>query len=103
MEDRLLFAPDVEQDLLEAYEWYQERRDGLGDEFLTCVEACIQAILRNPESHTTIYQDYRRALVRRFPYSVFYEYLGSTVIVQAVFHNARNPEKWRRRSPGSTK
>ena len=43
----LIFAPEVEQDLSEAYSWYQERRAGLGEEFLTCVDACIQAICRN--------------------------------------------------------
>jgi plasmid stabilization system protein ParE len=93
----LIFAPEVEQDLSEAYSWYQERRVGLGEEFLTCVDACIQAICRNPEMHAVIYKDYRRGLVRRFPYSVFYEYSGDSVTVYCVFHNSRDPTKWRRR------
>jgi len=40
----LVFASEVEQDLAEAYDWYQERKEGLGSEFLTCVDGCIQAI-----------------------------------------------------------
>jgi plasmid stabilization system protein ParE len=68
----LIFAPEVEQDLREAFDWYQERRPGLGEEFLTCVDACIQAICRNPEMQTLIYKDYRRGLLRRFPLSVQY-------------------------------
>ena len=40
----LIVAPEVEQDLIEAYNWYQGRRPGLGEEFLSCVDACVQAI-----------------------------------------------------------
>ena len=97
MPAELIFAPEVEPDLTEAYDWYEGRRPGLGEEFLSCVEACIQAICRNPEMHATVHADYRRGLVRRFPYSVFYEYAGDTVIVYCVFHNSRDPKKWRQR------
>ena len=93
----LIVAPEVEQDLSKAYDWYQERREGLGEEFLTCVDACIQAICGNPEMHAIIYKEYRRALVRRFPYSVFYELMGNTVTVYCIFHHSQHPEKWRKR------
>lgn len=43
---------------------------GLGEESLTCVDACIQVICRHPELYAKVYEDYRRALVRRFPYAV---------------------------------
>ena len=97
MPPELIFAPEVEQDLIEAYDWYEGRRPGLGEEFLSCVEACIQAIWRNAEMHAIVFADYRRGLVRRFPYSVFYESAGATVTVYCVFHNSRDPEKWRQR------
>jgi len=97
MAAELLFAAEVEWDILEAYAWYEGRRSGLGEDFSTCVDACVQAICRHPEMYAVVYQDYRRALVRRFPYSVFYEYSQNAVTVYGVFHNSRNPEKWRRR------
>jgi hypothetical protein len=31
-----------------AYFWYEEQEPGLGEEFLRCVDACIQLIRRNP-------------------------------------------------------
>jgi hypothetical protein len=70
----LNFAPEVEWDVVETYAWYEGRRPGLGEEFLTCVDACVQVIRRHPEVYAKVYEDYRRALVRRFPYAVFYEY-----------------------------
>jgi len=64
MPAELFFAPEVEPDLTEAYDWYEGHRAGLGEEFLSCVDACIQAICRNPEMHATVHADYRRGLVR---------------------------------------
>jgi plasmid stabilization system protein ParE len=95
----LKLAPEVEQDVCEAYYWYNEHRTGLGAEFFTCVDACIEAIYRNPEMHPIVHGNYRRGLVRRFPYSIFYEYFDNAVIIYAVFHNSRNPQKWHRRLP----
>jgi hypothetical protein len=48
----LILAPEVEQDVSEAYEWYEQRRPGLGEEFLGCVDACIQHVCRSPEHYT---------------------------------------------------
>ena len=93
----LNFAAEVEWDVFEAYAWYESRRPGLGEEFLTCVDACIQVICRHPEMYTKVYEDYRRAMIRRFPYAVFYEYSESVVTIYCVFHTSRDPEKWRQR------
>ena len=96
---KLVIAPEVEQDLDEAYAWYENRRVGLGEEFLSCVDACIQAACRMPEMYARVHENYRRGLVRRFPYSVFYEYENDAVTVYCVFHNSRNPQKWQERLP----
>ncbi|MBV5272740.1 MAG: type II toxin-antitoxin system RelE/ParE family toxin [Lamprocystis purpurea] len=99
MAAELVIAPEVAQDIAEAYGWYEGRRCGLGEEFLSCVDARIQAICRMPEINARVHKEYRRALVRRFPYAVFYEYVADTVTVFCIFHTARSPEKWRRRLP----
>ena len=49
MAKSLIILPETEQDITEAYDWYQERELGLGEEFLRCVDASIQTIARNPE------------------------------------------------------
>ncbi len=66
---------------------------------MTSVDACIQAIRRSPEMHQIVHENYRRGLVRRFPYAVFYEYSNETVTVYCVFHTSRDPAKWRQRLP----
>ncbi len=64
---------------------------------MTCVDAYIQAIARTPEMHAVYYETYRRGLVRRFPYAVFYEHAEDKVTIYGVFHTSINPAKWRER------
>ncbi|MGO9271221.1 MAG: type II toxin-antitoxin system RelE/ParE family toxin [Terriglobia bacterium] len=95
----LTIAPEAEQDVAEAYVWYEGRRAGLGEEFLSCVEACIEAICRTPDLYSIVYENYRRGLVRRFPYAIFYEHTERKVTIYCVFHTSRDPRKWRQRLP----
>jgi plasmid stabilization system protein ParE len=97
MAAKLIIAPEAQQDVDGAYSWYEDRRFGLGEEFLVCVDACIEAICRMPELYAKVHEEYRRALVRRFPYAIFYEYVGGGVTVYSIFHTSRNPKKWRSR------
>ena len=99
MAAEVLLAPEAQQDIDEAYCWYEQRRPGLGEELLSCIDACIQQICRTPELHAKVHEDYRRALVRRFPYAVFYEYASGRVTVYGALHTSRDPEKWRQRLP----
>jgi plasmid stabilization system protein ParE len=99
MDVELILAPEAELDLLEAYAWYEKQRFGLGEDFLCCVDARIQSILRMPTMFEIVHKNYRRALVRRFPYAVFYEHADGKVTVYCVFHTARDASKWRQRLP----
>lgn len=78
MAAELIIASETEQDIAEAYAWYEGRRTGLGEELFSCIDACIEAIRRTPEMHALVHENYRRGVVRRFPYAVFYEYAEGT-------------------------
>ncbi len=67
MAAELVMAPEAEQDLDEAYAWYEKQRISLGEEFLTSVDACIELICRFPNTGTIVFENFRRSLVRRFP------------------------------------
>ena len=49
--------------------------------------------------YPVVHEGYRRSLIRRFPYAVFYESSEATVTIYAVFHTSRDPDKWRQRLP----
>ena len=97
MSARVIFAEEAVKDVDEAYRWYERRRDGLGDEFLASVDGAIQKTAENPEWCEIVFDGFRRATIRRFPYVVFYEFANGVITVYAVFHVARDPEKWRDR------
>jgi plasmid stabilization system protein ParE len=99
MNVKLVVVPEVEADISEAYTWYEDRHPGLGEEFLSCVDACIQSVCRMPDAYPRVHEQYRRALVRRFPFSVFFEHSNAVLTVFSVFHNSRDPQKWRARLP----
>lgn len=97
MNHSLVFRPSAEEDLRQAYRWYEEQRIGLGDDFLLCVEAAIAAISESPQRFPTVHKTARRILVRRFPYAIFYAFDGFIISIMAVFHCHRNPKRWRNR------
>jgi len=93
----VIILPETEQDVTDAYDWYQTHKVGLEEDFLQCVDICIQSIQRNPEMYAIAHEGYRRALIRRFPYAIFYEYLEDELTLYAVFHCSQDPKKWRNR------
>jgi len=97
MIDGLIVTTEASQDFDEAYAWYELQQVGLGEEFLRCVEACIERICRLPNAYEKIEKDYRRAIVRRFPYAIVYEHAKNAVTIYSIFHTSQDPKKWRRR------
>ena len=98
MTAELIIVPEAQQDLEDAYNWYEGHKFGLGEEFLSCVDAGVQALYRSPNLYPKIFKEYRRALIRRFPYAIFYEYTDQKLlIIYSFFHTSQEPNKWRKR------
>ena len=66
-------------------------------DFLAEVEAVFDRIGRMPNMHGMVYEDIRRAVVKRYPYSVYYRPEPSRVVVLSVFHGKRDPRIWQSR------
>ena len=81
----------AEQHLAEASAWYEQQATGLGSNFLDRFEEALAQIARFPESGPIVFLDYRRLLLRRFPYGVFYVLEGNLIVVAAIYHLARHP------------
>ena len=87
----LLFLPEVEEDVMAAYVWYEDRAAGLGLEFLRSFYAHAALLQRTPLLFRNVHGDFRRGLLRRFPYACYYRVEGGYVIVYGAFHCARDP------------
>ncbi len=97
MTRRIVLRPVAEDEIREAHDWYEQRRPGLGGEFVACVDAALEQLVRSPEAHPRVHGDIRRVLVRRFPHGIFYVVESGDIVVLAVFHGRRNPAQWQRR------
>ena len=68
---KLRYTAKAKDDLLIAFQWYEAQRRGLGLEFLDCVEAKIETIEQMPKLYAEQHLNFRRVLVRRFPFQSF--------------------------------
>ena len=94
----LIIRPEAETDLAEQFDWYEQRKQGLGYEFLAEIRSSFRQIEETPLRNAQVYKSARRALVRRFPFKVFYLVEGEKVEVIAVIHARRDPQRWRGRA-----
>src|SRR3954447_20676586 len=92
----VVLMPEAEAEFDGAADWY-EQQAGLGAAFTASVREVLNRIAGFPQMHQVVYQDIRRAVVRRFPYSVFYRVEPNRVTVIAVFDNRRDPSIWQGR------
>lgn len=90
--------PEAEQDLLEAALWYEANEPGLGGQFLDQVQATLAALADQPAAYAVGHNSVRRALVRRFPFGVFYMIEDDGALVIAILHGSRHPRTWRERT-----
>lgn len=78
--------------------WYEERRPGLGMQFVSEIDRAIGLAARNPERFPIKHGDIRCVQARRFPYSAFFRAESSQIVVLAVFHARRDPAIWQARA-----
>ncbi len=89
----IVLARIAEWELEHAQRWYESKQVGLGLVFLGEVDATIDRIRESPEMYAKVKKNYRQALVRRFPYAIYYEFNQGTVTVYSIFNCSQDPAK----------
>lgn len=89
----LRYTEQAKQDLTSAFGWYESQQKGLGFAFLDNVETAIQNLRKFPKMYEMVYANYRRCVIRRFPFSIFYTIELNEVVIHAVFDNRQDPTK----------
>jgi toxin ParE1/3/4 len=92
----LRFLQPVETDLRNGRVWYERKAPGLGEGFLRVFYACSEELTRNPQIYPKVHKEFRRRLLRRFPYAIYFRIEGDLVVVFGLFHCARDPRRLRR-------
>jgi toxin ParE1/3/4 len=89
--------PEATQETDDAFGWYEDKEPGLGFRFLHDLEIACAAIARRPEIFQPVRSGFRRALMRKFPCAVFFEFDEKLAVVHSVFHCSWNPVAWQSR------
>lgn len=97
MDYEILIRSEARTDLLDAFQWYQDQRAGLGLDFKLCVDDALSKLKKQPSFYKKIHYDIRRIVIKRFPFGIFYLINNNSVIILAVLHARRDPSKWKSR------
>jgi plasmid stabilization system protein ParE len=93
---RVSFRPEAEAEALETRDWYEGRRAGLGAEFRAALEETIERLADNPMQFRLVRGETRRAILNRFPYTVYFRATDKDIVVLAV-HGRQQPRRWQSR------
>ncbi len=94
---RVVYRQAAKAEFEDAAVWYENRRRGLGAEFVIEVEQAVAGAASTPLRYPVVFGDVRRAVTRRFPYAIYFRTRGDRLVVLAVFHGRRNPLVWQHR------
>ncbi len=94
----LFFTEDTLEDIKESYTWHEEQKEGLGEEFLLCMDKRIENIVSNPYLYQQIDKETRAVIIPRFPYRVLYFVVSKRIIIQGVLSMSRTSQSWTKRN-----
>ena len=77
--------------------FYETKIKGLGERFVSEIEAAIKIAAEFPEMGSPFRFGTRRVFPKKFPFSIVYRVRPSEVVVLAVVADARKPGYWRKR------
>lgn len=98
MNRRLSVHPEARAELRDAVLYYRDASPQAALEFVEIYEAALAQILEAPRSNPLIIDEFRRKLLRKFPFSIFYTLAGTEVRLLAIAHQKREPFYWFGRS-----
>ena len=85
----------AEDELSDAYDWYEKQRTTLGDKFYIEISHYLNLIEHNPYQFPIKYvEELRSASLNKFPYLIIYwiDEINLVVFVNSIFHTSRNPK-----------
>jgi len=79
------FHPEAKEDFLEAINYFEECRSGLGLEFSKEVFSTIQRIIHFPSAWSKFSENTRRCLTNRFPFGVIYQIVREEIFINCNY------------------
>jgi plasmid stabilization system protein ParE len=96
----ILFTPEANDDLTDILGWYKmQLQEDLHRRFITNISETLKALEKSPKMYSIRLKNARCAIVRRFPFNVYYwvDDMDKTVNIFALLHQSRHPNTWQKR------
>jgi len=92
MIERVIVRRLAKQDIREARTWYRKISPLLGEDFIAALNRAMAVIREHPLAFQVVHRTFRRILLHRFPYALFYHAEKERIVIVAVLHQSRDPE-----------
>lgn len=95
----VVVGTDAGDEVEQAIDFLDSRWPGLGDDFRVEIERALGLIGAQPKAFSPDPDGFRKYVLTRFGYVLYYFEFDAYVWVSAVYHGSRNPNYWRHRQP----
>jgi len=72
----VIFTQAARAELIDAQDWYEGEAAGLGRHFREAIDVLTGRMSTDPQHFPIVFKNVRRALLRRFPYALFFAVEG---------------------------
>jgi plasmid stabilization system protein ParE len=101
---KIILKMEASEDILDAWTYYEEIQQGLGDRFEQSLYSRVSDLSIHPAHYGYLHGDnrniYRSVMIKKFPFQIVYEVQGNEVIIYGVIHVKRHPAFIFKRLPG---
>lgn len=90
-------SEEAENDFDNSYAYYNDESPNVANKFFQFINDSLENIIKSPLSFQKIHKDLRKFTVKKFPFVIYYQVVGYTIKIIAIFHTSRNPKIWSER------
>ena len=95
---RLSYRPEVEDDVVDAVQWYEDKRPGLGDEFIGESLAAVRRVQNNPLLFAIAANGLRPCRLKRFSYILHFDVAADDILIVALMGTGRDDSSFMHRN-----
>lgn len=88
----LFLKEEARAEITSAFRWYESQHEGLGFKFKSEVDDYLKRIETNPGLFQHVYKGFQHAVLKKFPFRIFFAVIDNSVFVFGIFHTKRNPK-----------
>ena len=94
MQWKIKITASAREDIRNIKNWYKQQSHQAVENFTKELIAAIESLQKDSIEYKMVHHNYRRLLLKKFPYTIYYQRIELTFIVEinAVFHNHRNTD-----------